>query len=263
MSSGTTILKLARTAAEHSSLLCWDDLTYLRACIVRYEHGDHRGWRDFFDRLQRLVKLLEGVTTLLVEHGWIWSDLHTGCIHLTEHGINGASLQADEAEILLNCLNGAHTRLAVADPRVRGDEFYVLNVPADPTRWPTPDELPTRDRKTRTAIMYIEEKPDVTGPDRIGRVTMSRTRRTLYYWEQRFQSLRGTAFLANYCDVDTGDEYWISNCRRDGRDALYPGIVEIDDDVREEYWLSIRKRRDMVGQSSFRSEGKYTKRGRI
>lgn len=125
-----------------------------------------------------------------------------------------------------------------------------------------PNELPTRDRPSRSAIMYIEEKTDITGPARIGRVTFSRTRGTLYYRDQRFQSLKGDGFLANYYDVETDDEYWISNCRRDGCDALYPGVVQIDEDAREEYWLKIREQPDMVNKSSFRSEGKHTKRGR-
>lgn len=30
-------------------------------------------------------------------------------------------------------------------------------------------------------------------------------------------------------------EYWISNCRADGKDTLYPGIVEIDDDTCENF----------------------------
>jgi hypothetical protein len=45
--------------------------------------------------------------------------------------------------------------------------------------------------------------------------------------------------------VATRDEYWISGPKRDGADHLYGkrGHAEIDDDVREEYWKSIRKRR--------------------
>ena len=34
-------------------------------------------------------------------------------------------------------------------------------------------------------------------------------------------------------------------------------IVDIDEDVCEEYWRIIRKRPDKVAQKSFRSEGKY------
>ena len=94
-----------------------------------------------------------------------------------------------------------------------------------------------------TRIMYIEQKTDgVTGPARIGRVTTSKRGRTLYYDGKTFQSLKGAGFKANYFDVETGDEYWISGCKRDGTDRLYGEAdpVLIDKDVREEYWKRIR-----------------------
>lgn len=109
--------------------------------------------------------------------------------------------------------------------------------------------------------MYIEAKPGLTGPARIGRVRLSKTGKTIYYGGRQFQSLKGGAGTkANFCDVETGEWYWISNCRKDGQDTLYPGVVEIDEDVREEYWLTLRERPDLADVSSFRSEGKYSKR---
>lgn len=95
----------------------------------------------------------------------------------------------------------------------------------------------------RSRIMYIELKVNLTGPARIGRVTFSKTGRTLYYRGQAFQSLRGRGFKANYRDVQTGEHYWISGPRRDGADRLYGEStpVEIDEDVRKEYWSTIRQ----------------------
>ena len=96
----------------------------------------------------------------------------------------------------------------------------------------------------RSRVMYIERKAgELTGPARIGRVRFSRTGRMLYYRGQRFQSLKGRGFKANYYDVDTGDDYWISGCHRDGSDRLYGERLPtaIDDDVREEYWTEIRR----------------------
>ena len=94
--------------------------------------------------------------------------------------------------------------------------------------------------------MYIESKGEgLNGPARIGRVTFNKTGRTLYYKHQSFQSLKGYSFKANYRDTETGEEYWISGPRRDGLDRLYgkSGLtVEIDDDVREEYWTEIRRK---------------------
>lgn len=95
----------------------------------------------------------------------------------------------------------------------------------------------------RTRIMYIEEKSSgLSGDARIGRVAFSKTGRTLYYAGQTFQSLKGMGFKANYYDLETGDRYWISGPRKDGADRLYGEAlpVEIDDDVREEYWTQIR-----------------------
>jgi hypothetical protein len=103
----------------------------------------------------------------------------------------------------------------------------------------------------RTRVMYIESKGgELTGPARIGRVTFSKTRATIYYRDRAFQSLKGSGFKANYCDVASGGVYWISGPRRDRADALYRTNVstEIDDDAREEHWVKIRKRSDLVHQ---------------
>src|SRR5918911_473860 len=92
-------------------------------------------------------------------------------------------------------------------------------------------------------IMYIEYKGDgLSGPARIGRASFSKTGKTIYYAGKTFQSLKGSGFKANYVDVETGDEYWISGCKRDGTDRLHGERVpvEIDDDAREEYWTEIR-----------------------
>jgi hypothetical protein len=112
-------------------------------------------------------------------------------------------------------------------------------------------------------IMYVEFKgggfvdphgygPESTGGDlhgtaRIGRVSFSRTGSTLHYRGKSFQSLKGRGFKANYFDVDSGEQYWISGPRKDGTDRLYKSDwpVEIDEDVREEYWSEIRNRPEL------------------
>jgi len=92
--------------------------------------------------------------------------------------------------------------------------------------------------------MYIEDKSTgLDGPARIGRVTFSKSGRSLNYAGRTFRSLKGRGFKANYFDVETGDEFWISGPRKDGKDRLYEGSskpVEIDADVEEEYWGSVR-----------------------
>jgi hypothetical protein len=91
--------------------------------------------------------------------------------------------------------------------------------------------------------MYIECKSGgLTGPARIGRVTFSKTGATLHYGGKSFQSLKGRGFKANYFDLETGEEYWISGPKRNGQDALYATNTkpDIDADVRDEYWTEIR-----------------------
>ena len=102
----------------------------------------------------------------------------------------------------------------------------------------------------RTRIMYIESKAQgLNGPARIGRVAVNRTGRTLRYKDQSFYRIQG--FKANYCESGTRNEYWISGPRRDGLDRLYGKsalVVEIDEDVREEYWTKIRKKPDLISR---------------
>ncbi len=95
----------------------------------------------------------------------------------------------------------------------------------------------------KTQIMYIEDKSEgLDGPARIGRVTFSKSGRSVHYAGRTFQSLAGGGFKANYFDVETGDHFWISGPRKDGADRLYGGSkpVEIDADVEREYWRDIR-----------------------
>lgn len=93
-------------------------------------------------------------------------------------------------------------------------------------------------------IMCIEDKSEsLNGPARIGRVTFSKTGKSIRYGGRTFQSLDGDGYKANYFDVDTGEEFWISGPRKDGNDRLYPESslpVEIDEDIAEEYWRNIR-----------------------
>ncbi len=99
----------------------------------------------------------------------------------------------------------------------------------------------------RSRIMYIEDKSEsLNGPARIGRVTFSKTGKTLRYQGREFQSLGGQGFKANYFEVNSRRQFWISGPRRDGDDRLYGQStrpVEIDEDVKEEYWRDIRKGR--------------------
>jgi hypothetical protein len=86
---------------------------------------------------------------------------------------------------------------------------------------------------------------------RIGRVTFSRTGATLYYDGKSFGRLGGSGFKANYSCAETGEQHWISGPRRDGVDRLYKSDwpVEIGEEVREEYWIQIRKKPEWMDRS--------------
>ena len=106
--------------------------------------------------------------------------------------------------------------------------------------------------------MYLEDKDGgVVGDGRIGRVAFSKSGKTLRYKDLEFQSLKGQGFKANYFEINSGGWFWISGCRRDGNDVLYPGVIEIDPDVQEEYWRVIRQMPENIGQLSFRAPGKH------
>jgi hypothetical protein len=99
----------------------------------------------------------------------------------------------------------------------------------------------------KSEIMYIEWKThpgghDDRGPAWIGRVFFNKSGKTLIFKGKRFQK-GGRGDCYNYVDIETGDGYWISGPKKNGEDRYgwarnMP--VEIDEDVREEYWTRIR-----------------------
>src|SRR5438105_2875040 len=72
---------------------------------------------------------------------------------------------------------------------------------------------------------------------RIGRVTFSKSGSTIFYGGKALQTLSGRGFKANYFEIESGDEYWISGCHKNGQDRLYSDegsghnlTIEIDED---------------------------------
>jgi len=90
--------------------------------------------------------------------------------------------------------------------------------------------------------MYIECKAlSLNGEAKIGRMTFSKSGQSLTYRGRTFQRKQG--YKINHYEIETGDEFWISGLRKDGRDRLYPesgAPVEVDEDVAQEYWTVIR-----------------------
>lgn len=243
MDARELILKDLRNFCRYESLraeldgFTWDDNTFLRTAIIRIQQGDATAWSDLVNRLAGRPKLAASVRWKLEDWGYLYYDFANDNLVVGLLPPETTAFTPDDSDALLSCL-----RDATITPDV-------------------PDEPPQRERNGRSQIMYVEYKGDgLTGPARIGRVNFSQSRKTIYYNDCKLQSLKGVGYKANFFDAANGGWYWVSNCRTDGQDTLYPGIVEIDDDVREEYWTSIRERPDLAELTSFRSEGKYSKR---
>ena len=63
--------------------------------------------------------------------------------------------------------------------------------------------------------MYIQHKPDEQPREaRIGRVQFSKSGKSLHYNGKTFQSLNGAGFKTNYFDTESGEQYWISGCKK-------------------------------------------------
>ncbi len=97
----------------------------------------------------------------------------------------------------------------------------------------------TKIKQMNPEIKYIELKSGFSddGPAWIGLVEFSKTGRTLYFDDKAFQSLNGTGIGANYFDVETGDEYWISGVKKNLQDRHWAGngIVFIDHRIVTDY----------------------------
>ncbi|WP_205435338.1 MULTISPECIES: hypothetical protein [Flavobacterium] len=74
-------------------------------------------------------------------------------------------------------------------------------------------------------IKYIELKTGFNdnGSAWIGLVSFSKSGRTIYFNGKAFQSLAGTGIYANYFDIETGEEYWISGVKKDMTDRHWAG----------------------------------------
>lgn len=208
----------------------WDDGQLVRKCANRAQRGDPSGWRDFMAHVSTHPDVACGFIRIFKNLGWAHCSVDEDCMKLTLPPEFPPIDEATEKELTF-FLNPS---FKIADERPKSDKLGT--------------------------IMYIEEKPGLANHARIGRVTFSATRKTIYYRGRKLQSLNGSGYKANYYNVESGLEYWISNCKRDGNDTLYPGTIEIDDDARHEYWKTIRSMPQNVHLTKFRSEGKYAKR---
>jgi len=83
-----------------------------------------------------------------------------------------------------------------------------------------------RSHEMKTKIMYMELKTHEGGHDdrgeaRIGRVTFSKSGKSLHYKGKTFHRTRGPVGCGNHFDAETEDIYWISGAKKDGSDRYY------------------------------------------
>ena len=105
--------------------------------------------------------------------------------------------------------------------------------------------------------MYIELKTDgLRGTGRIGRINFSKTGKTLYYGKRTLVQTKGSPLKVNYYDEESLEDFWVSGPKKDGSDSLFASQIDIDEDVRDEYWTKIRKSLKNISKNSFKSPGK-------
>lgn len=92
----------------------------------------------------------------------------------------------------------------------------------------------------RRELRYVELKTGYAdnGPASISWVTFNRTKRTVYYRDRVLRRIHRGGVRGNHYDVETGEEYWVSGVKRNGKDRHWigSGPVEIDEDARAEYF---------------------------
>lgn len=88
-------------------------------------------------------------------------------------------------------------------------------------------------------LIYVDLKTGYNdnGPAWIGFAGYSKTGATLYFNGKAFKSLKGLGISANYYEVETDHQYWISGVKRNGWDRHWAGggSVQIDGIAIEQY----------------------------
>jgi hypothetical protein len=82
------------------------------------------------------------------------------------------------------------------------------------------------------SLRYVELKSghDDTGPAWIGYVTPSKSGRTLYFNDRALMKLKGQRRGdegGNYCDMETGESFWVSGVKKNGRDRHWAGSGKV------------------------------------
>ncbi len=92
-------------------------------------------------------------------------------------------------------------------------------------------------------LRYIELKSGLAdkGPAWIGRVTLSRSKTTVYFNGRALKREKGGGVSGNYFDIESGEEYWVCGVKKNGQDRHWAGggLVLVEASAVEEY-LALR-----------------------
>jgi hypothetical protein len=91
--------------------------------------------------------------------------------------------------------------------------------------------MPSKRSTSRERLLYVECKTGGhAGEAWIGLVTFSKAGTTIYFNGLAYRSLKGRGFSANYADVETGEEYWITGVKKRGtnRHRFGSGLIHVD-----------------------------------
>lgn len=87
-------------------------------------------------------------------------------------------------------------------------------------------------------IKYIELKTGYNhnGPAWISKVRLSKSKKTIYFDAKALKKLSGS-YMSNYYDIETHEEYRVSNPKKNWLDRHWAGsgTIFIDEDIFEEY----------------------------
>ncbi len=81
----------------------------------------------------------------------------------------------------------------------------------------------------KTRLLYVELKSGHAddGPAWISVARLSKSESTIYSNGKAFRSLKGSGIGANYFDILTGEEYWISGVKKNNEDRHWAGGGQI------------------------------------
>lgn len=78
-------------------------------------------------------------------------------------------------------------------------------------------------------LRYLELKSGYgdSGPAWIARVSLSRSKTTVYFNGRALKKAKGGGISGNYFDVESGEEFWISGVKKNGEDRHWAGSGKV------------------------------------